>query len=136
MSLLSGNKNMLLDTHIFLWWLFNDNRLPPKIRQHIQNIDNPVFVSAASVWEIATKYRLGKLPEAATVAKNVPLWIEQAGFNSLSITPEHAQLAGFWKVLHRDPFDRMLAAQAKLEKMMIASVDDAMNHFTIKILNT
>jgi PIN domain nuclease of toxin-antitoxin system len=56
-----GIKNMLLDTHIFLWWLFNDNRLPPKIRENIQNVDNPVFVSATSVWEIATKFRLGKL---------------------------------------------------------------------------
>jgi PIN domain nuclease of toxin-antitoxin system len=59
-----GIKNMLLDTHIFLRWLFNDNRLPPKIREHIQNVNNPVFVSAASVWEIATKFRLGKLPDS------------------------------------------------------------------------
>jgi len=60
---------------------------------------------------------LGKLPEAFQVAKNVPAWIEKAGFQSLAITPEHAQLSGSWELSHRDPFDRMLAAQAQLEKI-------------------
>jgi len=125
---------MLLDTHIFLWWLFDDARLPTKIREYIQDINNPIYVSAASVWEISTKFRLGKLPEAASVAVNVPIWIEKAGFQPLNITPDHAQLSGSWNVLHRDPFDRMLAAQAKLEKMTLASVDSAMGNFGIKVL--
>jgi PIN domain nuclease of toxin-antitoxin system len=85
---------MLLDTHIFLWWLFDDVRLPKKIRTYIQDLNHPVFVSAVSTWEIATKFRLGRLPEAGLVAKNVPAWIEKAGFQSLTITSEHAQLAG------------------------------------------
>jgi len=126
---------MLLDTHIFLWWLFDHLRWPVKIRKYIQNVNNYVYVSAASVWEIATKSRLGKLPEAVSVIKNVPAWIAKAGFQSLSITPEHAQLAGSWNVSHRDPFDRMLAAQAKLEKMSLASIDSAMHNFPIKVIS-
>jgi len=125
---------MLLDTHIFLWWLFDDARLPVNTREYIQDIDNTVYVSAASVWEISTKFRLGKLPEASSVATNVPYWVEKAGFRALSVTIEHAQLAGSWNVSHRDPFDRMLAAQAKLEKMPLASIDSAMQDFLIEII--
>ncbi len=126
---------MLLDTHIFLWWLFDDSRLSKKIRKYIRNIDNPVYISAASVWEIATKFRLGKLSEASSVAENVSEWVEKAGFQELSVTLSHAQLAGSWNVSHRDPFDRMLAAQAKLEKIPLASVDSAMNHFPIEVVS-
>ncbi|MCP4682546.1 MAG: type II toxin-antitoxin system VapC family toxin [Desulfobacterales bacterium] len=127
---------MLLDTYIFLWWLFDDSRLSKRIRQLIRNIDNTVYISAASVWEISTKYRLGKLPEAASVARNVPLWIERAGFGSLSVTPEHAQLAGSWDIAHRDPFDRMLAAQAKSEKLPLVSIDRAFIHFPIDVIKS
>ena len=130
-----GKVDLLLDTHIFLWWLFDDSRLPEKIWEIIECIDNTIFVSSASVWEITTKFRLGKLPEATVVAKNVPVWIEKAGFKSISVNPEHAQLAGAWDMSHRDPFDRMLAAQAKLENMPLATVDRALSVFPIQIMN-
>jgi PIN domain nuclease of toxin-antitoxin system len=130
-----GITPVLLDTHIFLWWLFNDSRLPYEIKKVIEDIDNPVYVSAASVWEISTKFRIGKLPEASSVAKNVPMWIAKSGFQPLAIRPDHAQLAGSWGVVHRDPFDRMLAAQAKLERMALASVDMAMEIFSVKLLS-
>ena len=126
---------MLLDTHIFLWWLFDDPRLPEIIRLFIKNPDHIVYVSAASVWEIATKYRLGKLPEAGRVAGNVPSWIRRAGFKPMPVTAEHAQLAGAWDVSHRDPFDRMLAAQAKLEKAPLATVDVLLKGFPIHIVD-
>jgi len=124
---------MLLDTHIFLWWLFDDPKLSQTLRVIIGDPIQPVFVSSASVWEISTKFRLGKLPEAASVARNVPRWIEQAGFNALPITPEHAQLAGSWDHQHRDPFDRMLVAQAKIEKIPLATVDRQLLDFGVKI---
>ena len=124
---------MLLDTHIFLWWLFDDPKLPNGIRKFVKDRNNAVFVSAASVWEIATKYRLGKLPEAAKVARNVPEWIIRAGFESMPVTAEHAQLAGNWNLSHRDPFDRMLAAQAKLEEMPLATVDTLIKNFPVKL---
>ena len=124
---------MLLDTHIFLWWIFDAPELPAGLKEHLSDPNQPVLVSAASVWEISIKYRLGKLPEAASVAGNVPLWIEKAGFQPLAVTPQHAQLAGSWEMAHRDPFDRMLAAQAKLEKVVLATVDDALSTFPINI---
>jgi len=124
---------VLLDTHIFLWWLFDDPKLPNGIRKFVKDRNNAVFVSAASVWEIATKYRLGKLPEAAKVARNVPEWIIRAGFESMPVTAEHAQLAGNWNLSHRDPFDRMLAAQAKLEEMPLATVDTLIKNFPVKL---
>ncbi len=130
-----GVLTVLLDTHIFLWWLFGDPRLPGGVRRYVEDRDHEIFVSAASVWEIATKYRLGKLPEAGSVAKHVPAWIERAGFQSMAITAEHAQLAGAWDIAHRDPFDRMLAAQAKLEKILLATVDKALQLFLIETVS-
>lgn len=130
-----GKMTLLLDTHIFLWWLFDDARLPAGIRCAVEDAGNAVLISAASVWEITTKFRLGKLPEAATVAKNVPLWIEKAGFKPLAVNPAHAQLSGAWEQAHRDPFDRMLAAQAKLEQAVLATVDDALSAFPIQIMS-
>ncbi len=130
-----GKMNLLLDTHIFLWWLFDDVRLPTQIRAAISLPTNQIFVSAASVWEIATKYRLGKLPEATQVAENVSFWIEKAGFQPLAISTEHAQMAGAWQLPHRDPFDRMLAAQAKVEGLCLASVDRELARFPIDIIN-
>jgi len=127
---------MLLDTHIFLWWLFGDSKLPDKIIRFIEDRDHDIFISAASVWEIATKYRLGKLPQAESVAKRVPSWVEQAGFSSLSISVEHAQLAGAWDIAHRDPFDRMLAAQAKLENIPLATVDKVLSRFPIETVGS
>ena len=126
---------MLLDTHIFLWWLFDDSKLSHKIRAIISDFNNPIFISSASVWEIATKYRLGKLPEASSVAENVPYWITKAGFKPLAIEPEHAQLAGSWDTDHRDPFDRMLAAQAKLEDFTLVTADKTLSSFPVKIIS-
>ena len=129
-----GKITLLLDTHIFLWWLFDDPHLPPGIREYIGEVENTILISAASVWEIATKFRLGKLPQAETVARNVPKWIGKAGFTALSVNPDHAQLAGEWEMAHRDPFDRMLAAQAKLENVVLATVDSELRKFPIQIM--
>ncbi|MCG8334419.1 MAG: type II toxin-antitoxin system VapC family toxin, partial [Proteobacteria bacterium] len=118
---------MLLDTHIFLWWLFDDPKLSKEMRSIISDSANIFFVSSACVWEITTKYRIGRLPEAQSVANDVPYWINKAGFKPLAISPEHAQLAGSWKIDHRDPFDRMLAAQAKIEDLSLISIDKALS---------
>ncbi|MEA1968790.1 MAG: type II toxin-antitoxin system VapC family toxin [Thermodesulfobacteriota bacterium] len=126
---------MLLDTHIFLWWLFDDPKLPSNIKNYLQNLDNSVFISTVSVWEITTKFRIGKLPKASSIAANVPKWIIKSGFQSLSITPEHAQLAGSWEIDHRDPFDRMLAAQSSLEHLTLATTDKAISLFPIEIFS-
>ncbi len=107
---------MILDTHIFLWWLFDDPRLSPRLRLALSDPGQRVLASSASVRGIATKVRVDRLPEAAEVANNVPDWIIRAGFSVLPINPGHAPLAGAWNHAHRDPFGRMLAAaQASIE---------------------
>ena len=111
----------MLDTHAFLWWLDGDRRLPARVRTLIGEPANEVLVSAASVWEITIKARLGKLPRATDVAADVPACIESQGFVPLSITMHHAQRAGALAGPHRDPFDRMLIVQAQAEGVPIAS---------------
>jgi PIN domain nuclease of toxin-antitoxin system len=114
---------LLLDTHALLWWLDGDRRLPKKARTAIADEDNVVVVSAASAWEITTKSRLGKLPGADAVAADVVGSVSSQGFSSLDITLLQAQRAGRLPGAHRDPFDRMLIAQAQLEDLTLASND-------------
>ena len=114
---------VLLDTHAFLWWLDGDRRLSAVARRLIANNENIVLVSAASAWEIATKVRIGKLSGAAEVAADIGGSILGQRFESLDITVVHAQRAGALPGPHRDPFDRMLAAQAQVESLPIVTND-------------
>lgn len=115
--------HLLLDTHAFLWWLDGDRRLSRRARAAIGDSGNTVLVSAASAWEITTKARLGRLPGALDVAADVAGCIAGQAFTPLDITVVHAQRAGRLPGDHRDPFDRMLAAQAQLEDLPIVSND-------------
>ena len=112
---------VLLDTHALLWWLDGDKRLPLRARRVMGQSDAVVLVSAASAWEITTKARLGKLPGAIDVAANVTACIVSQGFTALPISVDHAQRAGSLPGPHRDPFDRMLIAQAQAENLPIVS---------------
>ena len=122
---------LLLDTHALLWWLDGDSRMPPKVRALIADLENGVHVSAASVWEITTKARLGKLPGAAAVAADVPAALSSQGFSALSISAAHAQRAGSLPGPHRDPFNRMLVAQSLLEGMPIVSADTVFDGYRV-----
>jgi PIN domain nuclease of toxin-antitoxin system len=112
---------LLLDTHTFLWWLDGDRRLSRRAREAIGREDNAVLVSAASAWEIATKVRIGKLPGAVDVASDIPGCLMRQGFESLDISVLHAQRAGRLPGDHRDPFDRMLIAQAQIEDLPLVT---------------
>jgi PIN domain nuclease of toxin-antitoxin system len=124
---------LLLDTHAFLWWLFDDKGLSRKARAAISDRDNEVAVSAASAFEIETKYRLGKLPSAQALAGDVSGWIARAGFTELPISVAHATRAGSWPDGHRDPFDRILAAQAVLEEHLLVSRDPELKRFGVQL---
>jgi PIN domain nuclease of toxin-antitoxin system len=126
---------VILDTHIFLWWLFDDPRLFQRVRLILGDPGQRTLASSVSVWEIATKFRLGKLPEASEVAVNVSEWIIRAGFEPLSVSPAHAQLAGAWAHAHRDPFDRMLAAQAKIECVPLVTDESVLKTFDIRTVS-
>src|SRR5258708_31202866 len=112
---------LLLDTHAFLWWLAGHSSLSKRARIEIDSSGSDVFVSAASAWEIATKHRLGKLPEADLVAFDMLSSIESQQFTPLAVSVKHGQVAGALPGLHRDPFDRMLVAQAMLEDLVFVS---------------
>jgi len=114
---------ILLDTHVLLWWLFDEPKLCSIARAQISNLQNEIYVSSASAWEIATKYRLGKMPEAKDLLQNYQEIIKQAHFTELVITTKHALHAGTLKIKHRDPFDRMLMAQAELDNLVIITYD-------------
>lgn len=115
----------LIDTHILLWWLFDDPKLGVRCREIIYNPNNRILVSSATAWEIATKYRIGKLPEAKQLVAEYPKILQQAKFIELAITTAHALRAGSLPITHRDPFDRMLIAQAELENLPILTYDSS-----------
>ena len=123
-----GAVTVLVDTHALLWWLFDDKRLSKKARATIADADTTVLVSPASAWEITTKARLGKLEEAGDVPHRVPHYVRKAGFTVLPITLEHAAAAGAIDAAHRDPFDRMIAAQAVAEGIAVITIDPAFAH--------
>ena len=122
---------LLLDTHTLLWWLDGNRRMSKRARALVGRDTNEVFVSAASAWEITTKWRLGKLPGAADVAADVAGAVASQVFLPLSISLAHAQLAGQLTTTHRDPFDRMLAAQSLVEGLPIVSNDEAFDLFGV-----
>ena len=122
---------VLLDTHAFLWWLDGDRRLSRLARRAIADESNTVLISAASAWEISTKARLGKLPGAVEVAADVSACIASQTFDSLDITVLHAQRAGRLPGAHRDPFDRILAAQSQIEDLPIVSNDEIFDAYAV-----
>jgi PIN domain nuclease of toxin-antitoxin system len=125
----------LLDTHAFLWWLFDDPKLPATVRGFLADPANRVLVSSASAWEIATKHRLGRLSSAGgALVQDIPGWIARAGFHELVVTVAHAQRAGSAPQRHRDPFDRMLAAQGAIEDVPLVTSDPAFAAFGVKVI--
>lgn len=118
---------VLLDTHVFLWWEADHTRLPAGLHHAISAAENQIYVSAVTVWEIAIKRAAGKLTYSASAAKA----IERHNFTALSITAEHAEWAGSLPLLHRDPFDRLLVAQAQLEGLTLATLDDQILRYQV-----
>ena len=111
---------LLLDTQAFLWWVGDDPRLGPSARSLISDPGNDVFVSSATAWEISIKHAKGKLPYVDT-----PAVIEKSEFEPLAIDVEHAVTAGALPPHHRDPFDRVLIAQAQHEALVVVTADSA-----------
>lgn len=121
--------SLLLDTHAFLWWLA-DAPIDPVAKARIVDPDSLVAVSAASVWEIAIKRALGKLRTEVSIMEVVT----SGGFEPLPISLEHAERAGALPAHHRDPFDRMLIAQAEIEGLTIITRDTAFDAYEVDVL--
>lgn len=112
---------LLLDTHAFLWWLAGDPALRASAQNAISDENNQVFVSAVSAWEITTKYRLGKLPGVAAIVADLEATIDDQNLVALPISIRHGQVGGALPGPHRDPFDRMLIAQAMVDGLVLVS---------------
>jgi PIN domain nuclease of toxin-antitoxin system len=121
--------NLLLDTHVLLWW-FADAPMDADVSARIADPDVLVAVSAASVWEIAIKRALGKLRMEGSIVGHVA----SGGFEPLTMSPEHAERAGDLPAHHRDPFDRMLVAQAQAEGLVLVARDPAFDAYEVEVL--
>ena len=117
------SERLLLDTHVLLWALMEPDRLSTNARSAIASTDSQLFVSSVSALEIATKFRLGKLSAAKELVKSYFRVVGQLGATSLPIDDQHAIAAGLLSHPHRDPFDRLIAMQAKIEDLTLVSGD-------------
>ena len=125
---------LLLDTHALIWWLAGDEALSARARDAIGDEANSIAVSAASAMEVATKFRIGKLPDAALLAQDFETIIADQGFAELPISIHHALRAGEMNIAHKDPFDRLLVAQAQSEDMVLISNEALFDGFAVKRL--
>lgn len=120
---------LLLDTHVVIWWLADDPRLTEEIKVLID--DEPqVYVSAVTIWEVAIKQAIGKLKEPA----DLPERIRDAEFRELPVAFDHAMAAGRLPAIHRDPFDRMLVAQASREGLTLVTADAEIRKYEVPLL--
>lgn len=123
-------RSILLDTHAFLWWLADDPALGTAAREMIAEPRNQIFVSAATTWEIAIKRQLGKL----TAPADIEAAVEEKGFAKLPLSLFHGQQAGNLPAHHRDPFDRMLIAQAQAEGLELMTIDPVFQQYGVRLI--
>ena len=124
----------LLDSHVLLWWWFDPDRLSTAVRELLIDPSTPVLVSAASVWELSLKHHQGKLPELSGAITDLPGLLQADGFEALPISLAHGLRAGGYSQPHRDPFDRMLAAQAELDRLVLLTADPQLSTFPCRTL--
>ncbi|WP_158749204.1 type II toxin-antitoxin system VapC family toxin [Acidobacterium sp. S8] len=126
--------NLLLDTHALLWTVTGDPKLSRRADSALHDEDSDIYVSAASAWEIATKFRLGKLPEGEILIEDFDQSLNRLGFIGLPISIDHAQRAGLLPGSHKDPFDRLLIAQAQAENLVLVSNERVFDGYGVRRL--
>ncbi len=124
-------ERVLIDTHAFVWWIEGRELLSSQARRILENPASTVYVSAASAWELAIKVRIGKFRSRALIP-GFSTELEKEGFFELPITVKHAVRAGLLEATHKDPFDRMLAAQAQMENLPILSNDKIFDKLSVR----
>jgi PIN domain nuclease of toxin-antitoxin system len=120
---------VLLDTHVFLWFISGDSRVPTKILAVVRDMDNEVFLSVVSFWEIVIKHDLGKLPLPESPDTYVPRKRELHGIDCLGVDEASVARLAYLPKLHRDPFDRLLVCQALEHDLTIATIDDTVRKY-------
>jgi PIN domain nuclease of toxin-antitoxin system len=124
-------KRILLDTHALIWWLNGDSKLGSNAKAHIASSTNDVYVSAATVWEISIKQQMNKL----NAPEDIESVVEKAGFLPLAMSLFHGQQAGKLPLHHKDPFDRLLIAQAQAEGLVILTKDEHFPRYGVRLIN-
>jgi len=122
---------LLLDTHTLLWAMLGDPKLSVLAQSLLEDDSNEVFVSVVCIWEIANKVRIGKMQEPGDLLRDPHSALERLGYRDLPLTLSHARLGGSLIHPHKDPFDRMLAAQALLEGLTLVSVDSVFDDLPV-----
>ncbi|MCC5656379.1 type II toxin-antitoxin system VapC family toxin [Nostoc sp. XA010] len=125
---------LLLDTHIFLWFISGDQKLPINLQNSIRDLNNDVYLSCVSVWEATVKYQLGKLPLPESPEIYLPKQRQQHLISSLNLDEESVAQLLKLPLLHRDPFDRMLICQALQHNLTIVTVDPAIRFYSVSVL--
>lgn len=125
---------ILLDTHIFLWFISNDKRLSPQLAEHISEPENDVYLSVVSIWEASVKHQLGKLPLPESPAFYLPIQREKHGFITLPLAEADVTQLRHLPAIHRDPFDRMLICQTLQHGLIIATEDDIFRNYPVNCL--
>ncbi len=125
---------VLLDTHVFLWWITDDRQMSNRARTVIEDPDSVLLLSAASAWEIAIKARTGRLPLPDVPAHLVPQQMAANAIEGLPVSVEHALLVHDLPLLHRDPFDRLLVAQSRSEKIPILTADPLISQYDVQTI--
>jgi PIN domain nuclease of toxin-antitoxin system len=121
--------SLLLDTHVVLWWLTDNPTLAAEIKERLDH-EPDVYVSPATIWEVTIKQSIGKLDKPADLAER----IRDSGFRHLNITAEHGIVAGRLPLIHKDPFDRMLIAQAQVEHLTLVTRDAEIPKYNVQTL--
>ncbi|WP_457629816.1 type II toxin-antitoxin system VapC family toxin [Oceanithermus sp.] len=128
------SRRLLLDTHAFLWWIADDPRLSPAARKAIADGANEVYLSAVSVWEMVIKMDLGRLEFPEDTKSFLAQQLQQNAFRPLAMTLPHALGVRRLPLLHKDPFDRLLVAQARHEGLELVSGDAAVRRYPVEVI--
>jgi PIN domain nuclease of toxin-antitoxin system len=131
---MSSTSGLLLDTHTLIWWCLDSPELGKAAKKAIARGEQVIWVSAVTGWEMATQHRLGKLPEADGILQNLDAYLRQSRFQVLPVSMAHSVAAGALPGPHRDPFDRMLMAQAQLEKLTVVTLDGVFNEYGLSVI--
>lgn len=125
---------LLLDTHVFLWFISGDRRLPPAVRETLQDLDNEVYLSVVSEWEAIVKYQLGKLPLPEPPASFLPEQRQRHQIASLPLDESSVSRLATLDPVHRDPFDQMLICQTLAHELTLVTLDEMISRYPVPVL--
>ena len=125
---------LILDTHVFIWWVTNPDKLSSRVFDELKNTHNDLFLSAVSIWEIVVKVRLGKLEIDGDLSEHVKGQVEQNGLLQLSLSPEHVYKLDALEDIHKDPFDRLLVAQSLYEGARLVTKDEHIQRYEVETI--